>query len=59
MNAHLISYYIGIFIVFATHIYILVNSKQPIPAIPHASINLLAAAMIAYYFMNKEQFIKF
>ena len=56
MDIHLISYYIGIFIIFMSHIYILLtnNSMQM-----HSYINIIAAIMIAYYFMNKEGFIKF
>jgi hypothetical protein len=55
MNSHLLAYYIGIAIVFASHIYLIV--KGGITA--HAGINLLGASLIAYYFMNKEGFIKF
>jgi hypothetical protein len=55
MNTHLLAYYIGIAIVFVSHIYLIV--KGGITA--HAGINLLGGALIAYYFMNKEGFIKF
>ncbi len=54
MNIHLIFYYIGISIVILSHIYMLT-----IPSMrSHALLNLFAAACIAYYFMNKEGFIK-
>jgi len=55
MDFHLIAYYIGIAIVFVSHIYIVVKSGMN----AHAGINLLGASLIAYYFMNKEGFIKF
>ena len=55
MDLHLLAYYIGISIVFATHVYLLVGRRMTV----HAGINLLGASLIAYYFMNKEGFIKF
>lgn len=58
MDIHLIAYYIGIFIVFASHIYVL--SHKPTDSIRmHSLVNLIAGVLIAYYFMNKEQFITF
>ena len=58
MDIHLISYYIGIFIVFVTHIYMLIISSSNDMKI-HSILNIIAAIFIAYYFMNKEKFIKF
>lgn len=56
VDAHLISYYIGISIIFLTHIFMLFQ----MPSMRmHSIINLLAAVMIAYYFMFREKFIGF
>ena len=60
MDGHLISYYIGIFIVFFSHLHMLVFPNKPLMSIAHhVYANLLAAVLIAYYFMSKERFIKF
>lgn len=58
MDSHLILYYIGILIVFITHIYMLATAKDMEDKV-HSIVNLFAALCIAYYFMNKEGFIKF
>lgn len=60
MDQHLIAYYIGIFIVFASHIYIIYKPAD-LHTSPetHAYINLVAALLIAYYFTSKEDFIHF
>lgn len=56
MDIHLIFYYVGITIVVLSHIYTL----STVPSMyAHSVANLVAAACIAYYFMNKEGFIKF
>jgi hypothetical protein len=54
MDRHLIFYYIGIAIVFFTHIQILMGNLYS----THALLNLFAAFSIAYYFMYKEGFIR-
>lgn len=60
MNIHLFFYYLGIAIVFITHIYMLMKPSMNMKQMQmHAIINLVAALFIAYYFMNKEGFIKF
>jgi len=58
MDIHLISYYLGIFIVFVSHIYMLFDKPSDVMKI-HSYINLIAGVFIAYYFMNKEGFIEF
>ena len=55
MNIHLLAYYIGIAIVFLSHIYIAVTKGMS----SHTLLNIFGGALIAYYFMNKEGFIKF
>lgn len=60
MDSTLIAYYIGISIILITHIYILVfkKSMDGMTSQTHAILNILAAAMIAYYFLSKEKIIK-
>jgi surface polysaccharide O-acyltransferase-like enzyme len=52
-----ISYYLGIAIVILSHVYMLVYPDKPMDLKQHAWINLLAAALIAYYFLSKEGMI--
>jgi len=57
---HITFYYIGISIVFLTHLYMLFNPEMNmVTGFIHALINLMAGAFIAYYFMHKEGFISF
>jgi hypothetical protein len=57
MDLHLVFYYIGIAIIFLSHIGMLFSKSAG--ARTHAAVNLFAGACIAYYFMNKERFIHF
>jgi hypothetical protein len=62
MDAHLISYYIGISIVLASHVYMLTSPIQAMKLMTmeqHAYVNLLAVALIAYYFMYSQKYISF
>lgn len=59
MDIHLVSYYIGICIVFLSNIYVLIYKPSYKTIIYNAYINILGAFLIAYYFMHKEGFIKF
>lgn len=58
-NRHLILYYIGIFIVFASHVYMLMAEMKQSQMVGHAILNLVAGVFIAYYFLNKENKITF
>jgi hypothetical protein len=58
-NIHLISYYIGILIVFISHIYMLAVGVKSSNMNTHAWLNLFAVLCIAYYFTNKEKMISF
>ena len=57
MDLHLVFYYLGISIIFLSHLGMLFNKSAG--ARMHAAVNLFAASCIAYYFMNKERFIHF
>lgn len=61
MNKQLIAYYIGILIIFATHLYMLgfIDKMERKEIVGHSVLNIFAGLMIAYYFMNKEGFISF
>ena len=58
MEKHLIAYYIGIFIIFGSHVYCLFKSKDK-EMINHSWLNIFGALLIAYYFMNKENMWKY
>ena len=58
-HRHLILYYIGIFIVFASHVYMLAVEMKPSGMQGHAILNLVAGCLIAYYFLHKENKIAF
>ena len=56
VDVHLVSYYIGISIIFLTHIFMLFQ----MPSMRmHSVVSLLAGLMIAYYFMFRERIIDF
>ena len=60
MQHHIYFYYIGILIVFSSHLYSIIYPDKPIMSMKyHAYINIIASLFIAYYFMNKENYIKF
>ena len=56
MDIHLALYFLGISIVFLSHLMMLGGSTG---ARNHAILNLFAGLCIAYYFMNKEGYIHF
>ena len=57
MNLHLIAYYIGILVIFITHLLMLKSNSPDMRS--HAVVNLVAGSLIAYYFMHREGFIRF
>ena len=58
-DLHLVAYYIGIAIVLGSHLYMLYAPSKPLMSMKtHAYVNILAVAMIAYYFLNKEGITK-
>ena len=60
MEQHLLSYYIGVLIIFGSHIYMLMKPNEMLMTQPqHIYANLLGVVAIAYYFMYKENFIQF
>ena len=60
MEQHLLAYFIGIFIVFFSHAYMLYAPNQQMFSMQqHSYMNVLAALLIAYYFMFKENYISF
>lgn len=59
MERHMISYYIGIAIVFASHAYILFKPSPLMTMEQHSYLNLVAVLLIAYYFMFTNKYIEF
>lgn len=60
MEQHLLSYYIGVLIIFGSHVYMLYKPGEMLMTQPqHIYANLFAVLAIAYYFMYKENFIQF
>ena len=60
MDKHLISYYIGILIIFMVNLYLLINPEQKMMSVrQYAMMNLVGAMFIAYYFLEKEKKIDF
>jgi hypothetical protein len=58
MNNHLASYYIGIFIILASHLGMLTYPQKFKCSRSHAAWNIIAAGMIGYYFAVKEGYAK-
>jgi lipid-A-disaccharide synthase-like uncharacterized protein len=53
MEIHLVSYYIGILIIFFTNLYIIFNNKDQ-TVINYSYLSIFGALLIAFYFMDKE-----
>lgn len=58
---HLASYTIGISVIILTHFYLLSiqTTMSETDTEIHSYINLIAAFMIAYYFLYNEKYIEF
>lgn len=55
MDAHLAAYFVGIFVVFASHLYTLLRPRAPLMSMrAHCYANILAAGLIAFYFVHRE-----
>ena len=60
MEQHLLAYYLGIIIIFGSHAYMLYKPNEKLMTMEqHSYINIIAALLIAYYFMFKEKYISF
>jgi hypothetical protein len=59
MDIHLVSYYIGIIVLFLFNISLLFGSWSYKYVKYYSVVNIMAALLIAYYFMYKEKFISF
>jgi hypothetical protein len=53
MEIHLVSYYIGILIIFFTNLYIIFNNKDQ-TVINYSYLNIFGTLLIGFYFMDKE-----
>jgi|JI10StandDraft_1071094.scaffolds.fasta_scaffold1579755_2 hypothetical protein len=62
MDLHLLAYYIGIIIVLGSHLQMLIQPNKPLVSMKtHAIANIVAGALIAYYFtgtVHKEGYAK-
>lgn len=59
IDRHLVAYYIGIFIIFGSHLYMVAgNPMAQLQMKQHAYLNLVAGLLIAYYFMHTQGYIK-
>jgi hypothetical protein len=62
MDIHLIAYFLGIAIVFGSHLLMLVAphlAMRMFTTHQHIVANLFACACIAFYFMSREKYIKY
>lgn len=60
MERHLLAYYIGIVVIVGSHVYMLYAPNKPLSTMEqHCYANILAALLIAYYFMYKEGYINY
>ena len=60
MEKHLVAYFIGIFIIFASNVFMLYKLNEKIMTMEqHSYINIIAGLLIAYYFMFNEKYITF
>lgn len=60
MNKHIFSFYLGLFIVFGSHLYMLLKPDSPIMSMKaHAYFNIFAGLLLIYYFLYMQKYIAF
>lgn len=55
MNLYLIGFYIGLFIIFASHLYNLIDPENSITMAQHSYANLIAGFLIVLYVYQRKQ----
>ena len=60
LEQHTTAYFIGIFIIVASHAYMLYKPNQPLMTMEqHCYLNIAGAFLIAYFFLWSQKYISF